>query len=402
MLFSERSSRYVEALSAVSDLFEAGPRFRRQGKSPIDLSIGNPFEKPPQEYFERLGEFLTESAQSDSNLHGYTPMGGLPEARAKIAEDLAPVLQTELTPAHVFLTAGATNAIDVILATFINPGDEIILLAPYFIEYPNLADIHQAKAVVAETDPALNIPAIETAISKKTKLLILNSPNNPTGAVYGETELQALADMLERKNQELGTRILVVEDASYNTILFGGLTQPSIMSRYAHTIFVSSFSKSIGIAGERMGYLAVSPRIADEDESKHILMALTVYIRMRVVHAPALQQRVVGGLGLNTRVDASTYEKKAQVLGDALAEAGFTFRRPDGGFYIFAELPDSYKDEAEFRKAAHSGDDPLLYVPGAAFGGARYGRYVRFSYCVSMENVERGCRKIARIFESKE
>ncbi len=404
--------------ASVREIFNLGVRYRAEGRKPIDLSIGNPDVKPPPAYYRALREVVKECEHSSENLHRYMPNAGFPEVRRRVAAELAVELDVPFEPRHVMITAGAANALDIVIATLLwrreqEPGvagkageageqrdttPEALLVAPYFPEYETLIRGQHARcrAVAATADYRLDLEAIEAAIGPATRLLVLNSPNNPTGAVYTAEELSALADLLIRKRDELGTAVVVLEDSPYHRIVFGEHQFAPMVKHYPYTVFVSSLSKSLGLAGERIGYLAAHPQLAAGEESSAVFSAaLSAALRMRVVNAPALQQRVLARIGIGPHVDPREYERRAVALGQILAPLGFRFAYPQGGFYLFAEIPERFQDENEFRAVMHAGEDPLLYVPGTVFGGEAYRRSVRLSACVPEAEIQRAGAKLS-------
>ena len=405
----------------LSSLFEWAQMLRHMKKDPIDLSIGNPNLGPPRNYYQALEELITESKAARSNLHGYVPNRGLRGTREKIATYLTSFLRTDFKCEQIFMTAGAANALDVMLRVLVEPvlhfregapsgagfesckdvrPCEVVILAPYFLEYRNYIEKNQGRVRVAFSDQSfrLDFDEIEKNITDATRVVILNSPNNPTGVLYREDELEELARILETKNREFNSTICVIEDGSYAQVLFENSKLSSIMPFYRYTFFVSSFSKSLGIAGERLGYIAAHPRVLDsEDDWSLLQQAISVNIRMTVVDAPVLQQRVVQKIGCETTVDISVYQRKVLRLADTLKDLGFEFTYPEGAFYIFALIPEQFTDGEEFQMAVQSGDEPILYIPGYAFGGERYNDYVRFSVCVDDRTIDRACEQLARV-----
>ncbi len=398
--------------ASVREIFNLGVRFREEGRRPIDLSLGNPDVKPPPAYYQALHRVIEECERSPENFHRYMPNAGFPEVRRRVADELAAELGAAFEPRHVFMTAGAANALDIVMATLLwrkrgrHPAEhqgsppEALLVAPYFPEYETLIRAQHARcrAIAATKDYRPDLEAIEAAIGPFTRLMVLNSPNNPTGAVYTDDELSALADVLVRKRNEYGVAVVALEDSPYQRIVFGEHRFASMVSHYPYTVFVSSLSKSLGLAGERIGYLAAHPELAPGHESWAVLSAaVSAALRMRVVNAPALQQRVLGRIGIGLHVDPREYERRAGLLAQALEPLGFRFAYPQGGFYLFAEIPDTFATESEFRTAMHSGDDPLLYVPGTVFGGEAYSRHVRLSACVPEGEIERAASKLSSV-----
>jgi len=414
MIINPQLERLINSGSAVRAIFELGFRFKSEGKHPIDLSIGNPDIKPPQAYYQALEKVVAESRASNTNFHGYMPNSGYYETKIRIASDLNAQFGLNFKSEHIFMTVGAANALDVLLSTLIEPvviysedqpglrktQDEIILIAPYFVEYSNLIKNNQGKQITVHATEryGIDLPAIERSITANTRAIILNSPNNPSGAVYSEEELIGLAKLLKQKNSEHGITIAVIEDASYGQIVFKSYDFHSLLPHYRYTFFVASFSKSLGLAGERIGFFAVHPKLAENEEEWQILLsALVIHLRIKVVNAPALQQRILQKIGMTVKVDTGEYEQRANRLADALEKLAFQLERPKGGFYLFSRLPPFFQDEEEFRRVAHAGDEPLLYVPGFAFGGERYRRHIRLSVCASREDIERACYRLKEI-----
>jgi len=389
-------------------MFDLGRAFAAEGKHPIDLSLGNPTVKPPTAYYDALQNILTESRSSLLNAHAYMPNAGYPATRARVAADVAKRFGLPFTGNDIIMTVGAANALDASLRTAIEPvflpdgtirtrQDDVIVTAPYFVEYDHYIKQNQGRVVVVHaTDQfMLNVDAIEVVLSKYTAAILINSPNNPTGAVYDEQSLQKLARILQKKEQETGHTIAVIEDCPYDQLIFQGHTFASILPYYKHTLYVTSLSKSLGIAGERIGFIAVNPDWKDDGEL--VRNALVANMRTRVVNAPALPQRVIERIGILHTGEIRTYEKRINRLADVLKELHFRFPTPQAAFYLFAELPPQFADEKEFRQKAHEGNEPLLYTPGAAFGSSKYARYVRFSACASDEEIERAVGKLRAI-----
>jgi len=405
MLANNRSSLGVKNGSGIRAMFELGITYRKQGKKPIDLSIGNPDIKPPAVYYETLQRLVSEQADLPTNPHKYMPNPGYAETREVIARDAGSEMGIPLTAADIVMTVGAANAIDVVLMTIIEPGaqDEVIIISPYFVEYNNYIENNRGVSVVVPATNAfdLDLAAIEKALTPQTRALILNSPNNPTGKIYRKETLTALADILRNHNQTTGQTIIVLEDAPYDKIIFGNQQFASMLGCYPHTIYLTSFSKSLGLAGERIGFLAMHPEIGSSvDERQVFQAALATNLRTRVVNAPALQQKAIEILGLKQTVPVEAYGERVEQLAATLQELGFPLVKPEGAFYLFPQLPERFKSEEAFRTLAHAGDDPLLYTPGIYFGGKAYARHIRFSACANPEDITRACKKLQTIMHS--
>jgi len=404
MILTNHAQEVFDRGSAIRDMFLLAKKFRSTGKNPIDLSLGNPDIKPPVEYYHALRDIVDSAHQSELNSHGYIPSVGLPATRTRVAADLADKFGLNFTSGNVIITAGAANALDVLLMTLIepdtNPKDEVIVIAPFFVEYNSYTENNKGKLVVVNSDEDtfdLDLDAIAEAITPRTRALIINSPHNPTGKVYSSEKLAELAEVLRSKNQEYGITIACLEDSPYSLVVFGGREFASILPHYQYGIHVNSFSKSLGVAGERIGYLAVHPELGTTAEINEFMTVAATNLRTKLVNAPALQQRVITEIGCYTTGDLQPYEQRVNRLAKTLSQQGFEFPRPEGAFYLFAELPLEFDTMQEFTEYAHRGNDPLIFTPGAAFGGEKYAHHLRFSACVSSDEIERACDKIERI-----
>ncbi|MBN2528540.1 MAG: aminotransferase class I/II-fold pyridoxal phosphate-dependent enzyme [Deltaproteobacteria bacterium] len=375
---------------------------------PINLTVGNPNLPPPLAYYDAMDEVLLEIRNQHWNGHGYMveedPFG----LCKKIAKNLNQRFDAHFVPKDVRITVGATGALDVITKTVLDVGgpcaespdeNEVIIMAPYFVEYVNIVKTNGGIPVIVHTDSTfrLDFEAIENAIRPRTKMIWINSPNNPTGAIYSEAELKRLAQIIAKKEKQYGINIYVIEDAVYDTIHFMEDEVPSLINLHPRLFRVNSWSKSLSLSGERIGYFATHPGIADEETRTALRDALFLNMRMRVVHAPLLQHRILARLPVDCVTDISYYRQNIQSLYEALNECGFTVMPPQGTFYLWAVLPFEFEDETDFRPLAMAGTEPLLYLPGALFGGERYNRCVRFSACVAFEDIQRACDKLRQL-----
>jgi aspartate aminotransferase len=395
-----------------SSIYDVFSDHHREGTHPINLTLGNPHLKPPKLYYQAMAEVLRELQDEAGNGHGYSTQKDPFGLCHGLASDLAAHYQAAFRKTDILVTVGATGALDVILKTLVRPAidvlrpsatrrepDEILIIAPYFVEYWNLVHGNGARPVIVPSahDFGLDNEAIAKAITPRTRAIIVNSPNNPTGKIYPNESLRELAQILDEKNRKIGHRIAVIEDAVYESIVFGDAPPPSMIPHYQTLFRVNSYSKSLSLSGERLGYLAVHPEFAPTPEREELDRALNLNMRARVVHAPLLQHRVVARLPLRGLTDVGAYRKNVECLHRTLAALGFVVARPEGTFYIWAALPDGFRSEAEFRLGALEGPSPLLYLPGVLFGGDRYDRYVRFSVCVPYPEVERACLRLREI-----
>jgi aspartate aminotransferase len=319
------------------------------------------------------------------------PNTGLAETRQAVAEFLKAEQQVGLSAEDIVMTCGAAGALNVILKAVLDPGDEVITPAPFFVEYGFYADNHGGvlKTVPTREDFTLDLEAIKAAVTEKTKVVLINSPNNPTGQVYSADRLAALGKILAEKGRAFGRTIYLVSDEPYRKIVFDGVSVPSIFAAYPETILVTSYSKDISIPGERLGFIAVHPEASAKAE---LLAALALTNRiLGFVNAPALMQRVVARLQGET-VDVSAYARKRELLCDGLADCGYDFVRPPGAFYLFPRSP--VADDVAFVRELQ--EELILVVPGSGFGGPGH---FRISYCVEDSVITGAMPGFARVME---
>ena len=394
-----------EAPVSIYDVFRQA---RSDNSNPINLTVGNPNLPPPPEYYDAMNAVLADISSQKWNGHGYMVEADPFGLCVKIADALSDQFHLNFDSKDVLITVGATGALDVISKTVLDasgpcataPEDnEVIIMAPYFVEYINIVEANGGVPVVVHTNSSfgLDLDAIETAIRPRTKMIWINSPNNPTGTVYSENELVRLAEIVGRKEKEYGTRIYIVEDAVYDTIFFGEGDVPSLVNLHPRLFRVNSWSKSISLSGERIGYFATHPKIGDAQERAAIRDALFLNMRMRVVHAPLLQHRIIARLPFGCVTNIDYYRRNIETLHQCIDALGFKVMPPRGTFYLWAVLPEQFEDESHFRPLAMKGNEPLLYLPGFLFGGSRYRRCVRFSACVGYGEIERACGRLNNI-----
>ena len=369
----------MENSSWIRKMFEEGIRLKKEfgEENVFDLSLGNPVIEPPEE----VRKALIESARDESHgLHRYMPNAGLADVRAVIAESLSPECKVELSANDVVMVCGAAGGLNITLKTLLDPGDEVIIFAPYFVEYLFYADNHGGKAVAVPTldDFRLNFDALQNALNEKTKAVIINSPNNPTGVLYSRQELQELARVLKAHSDKLGKAVYLISDDPYKKITFDGVEAPNIMEFYQDSIYITSHSKDIALPGERIGFLAVHPQC----ESAGLLMAGLIFCNrvLGFVNAPALIQRVVKQVQ-GVTVDVEQYRHKRDYLYNELTRIGYQVVKPQGAFYFFPKSP--LEDEVEFVKKL--ADKKVLVVPGRGFG---LPGYFRISYCLPDSVIE--------------
>ena len=421
LILTQSMEQFVKENNSIYQIFSG---LNLKDKCPIDLTIGNPNVKPPKEYYAIFEDVIKEIKKSDKNEHGYLSANGYRNLRSRIKEKLSSKFSAEFDSDHILMTVGATNAIDVVLKTVIEPPiqfdqnyrpflssgvsagnhknnlrlDEIIIIAPYFIEYVNLIKNNLGIPVVVPSDNNfdINIAAIKENINRKTKAIIINSPNNPTGKIYSETKIKALASALRSKNEELDICICVIEDHVYDNIVCSGKSVCSIIPYYDNVFYINSYSKSLSLAGDRLGYIAVHPFFKGA-KWRTLLSCMSLNIRAKVVNAPHFQQRVISRLDPDLTVGIRQYADRINYFAAALKELNFQFTKPEGAFYFWVKLPDSFRSEKEFRHFAFRGNDPLLYLPGEMFGGKKYNRYIRLSISTSDHEISRAIEKLKRI-----
>ncbi len=378
MAISKKVQSIIAKSSWIRKMFEEGENLKKQfGPDRVfDFSLGNPNVEPPRQ----LKELLCQLAADDiPNKHGYMPNAGLAETRKAVAAYQREPRGVPLSDRHIIMTCGAGGALNVILKALLDPGEEVIILAPYFVEYHFYVDNAggSTKPVNTREDFSLDLTAIEEAITEKTKIVLLNSPNNPTGKVYDTPSVKALAKLLRDKSRALGREIYIVSDEPYTDIVYDGIQAPSIMAAYDNSIVASSYSKSLSLPGERIGYLAINPAC---DNAEMIIDAAILCNRiLGFVNAPALMQRAVAKLQ-GVQVAVGEYKRKRDLLCNGLAALGYSFNKPEGAFYLFPRSP--IADDVSFVNALLQ--EKIITVPGSGFGGPGF---FRIAYCVSDETI---------------
>ena len=373
MAISRKVEGFMSKSSWIRRMFEDGMKLKEKygAENVFDFSLGNPNVDPP----DRFKELLVEIAGEDTpGAHKYMPNVGYERTRAEIAAHLSGVHSVTLSPEHVIMTCGAGGALNVVFKTLLDPGDEVIISKPFFVEYTFYVDNHGGVPVFVETneDFSLNLDAIERAVTEKTKVILINSPNNPTGKIYNEESIKGLSLLIGRKEREYGKEIYLVSDEPYSEIVYDGIKIPGILGACKNSIIVTSYSKSLSIPGERIGYIALAPGISDIDR---LIEGITLCNRiLGFVNAPAFMQRVVERMQ-GIYVDVEHYRRKRDLLCDGLWKAGFEFEKPDGAFYLFPKTP--IDDDVEFVRALQ--EKNILVVPGSGFGGPGH---IRIAYCV--------------------
>ena len=380
MPISRKVVEHIGRASWIRKMFEEGLALKaRVGAANVfDFSLGNPILEPPPEFFEALQD---AAADRTPGLHRYMTNVGFEDVRRAVADRHRLESGLDYTPDLVVMTVGAAGAVNITLKTILNAGEEVILFAPYFAEYWFYADNHGGVPVIVPTDAHfdLDLAALDAAIGPRTRALILNSPNNPTGRVYGHSSIDGLARLLEKKQRQLGTTIYLITDEPYRAIVYDDVDVPVVATYYPNTILCTSHSKDLGIPGERIGHIAVSPQAADAAE---IVNGMAFTIRtLGFVNAPALMQRVVAHV-LDSSVDIEFYRLNRDTLYEELRALGFQLTKPEGAFYLFPKSP--IEDDIAFVRQLQK--HHILTVPGSGFGTPGY---FRISYSVERDILER-------------
>ena len=392
-MIAEKMKGLVEGSSVIRKMFEEGKELAEKygAENVCDFSLGNPNLPAPPAVKEAIHSVLEE--ENPVFVHGYMNNSGYPDVRQTIAESLNKRFDTAFSSENIVMTAGAAGGMSIAMKALLNPQDEIVVFAPFFGEYRCYAALADAKLVVVPPNPPSFLPdmdAFAKAITAKTKMVIVNSPNNPTGVVYPESTIKDLAAVMEKKQKEYGTEIYLFADEPYRELVYDAdVTVPYLTKYYDNTIVGYSWSKSLSLPGERIGYLAVSEKVVDFEL---LMSALNVATRvLGFVNAPSLQQRVIKRC-VGQVADLEFYRKNRDTLYEGLAEAGLSCVKPDGAFYLWVKTP--IADENEFAERAKK--YLLLTVPGSAFGCSGY---IRLSYCVSPEMIQTAIPKFKELME---
>ena len=392
MSASKKIQTAIKQASWIRKMFEEGAsRKAIYGEENVfDFSIGNPNLEPPAEFKLILKDLLDDTCNGQ---HCYMPNAGYEDTREALADYLSKNNSQSFSRDDVVMTVGSGGALNIILKTIIDPNDEVIIVTPCFMEYKFYVDNHQGipKFVTSKPDFSLDLDTIKEAITEKTRAVMINSPNNPTGKVFSREELDSLASLLTEYSEKIGNTIYIISDEPYKKIVFDGIVVPSLFDIYKNSFVGTSFSKDLSLPGERIGYAALNPDMDDRD-----MISAGLVLSNRIlgyVNAPALMQRAVNSL-LGVSIDAGIYQKKRDLLCDGLAAMGYEFFKPQGAFYLFPKSP--IEDDVAFVSALK--DENILTVPGSGCGGPGH---FRIAYCVSDETIinsmpgfERAIKKI--------
>ncbi len=390
MAVAEKMLGYMEKSSWIRKMFEEGTRLKQiHGADKVfDFSLGNPNVPPPDAVHDKLRELVRSLSPG---MHGYMPNAGLPETRAAVAAQLTREKGLSLTADQVVMTCGAAGGLNIILKSLLDPGDEVLTPIPCFVEYGFYADNHGGtlKTVPTRADFTLDLDAMAQHLGPRTKVVLINSPNNPTGQIYSAETLTQLAELLRQRSREYGKPIYLVSDEPYCKIVYDGHQVPSVFAAYENTLIATSYSKDLSLPGERLGFVAVHPKAADHQA---LLGALTLANRiLGFVNAPALQQRLIAQLQ-GICVDVSIYRRKRDLLVTSLRDAGYDLINPPGAFYLFPRSP--LADDVHFARLLQ--DENVLVVPGSGFFGPGH---FRIAYCVDDRTIEGAIPRFQRALE---
>ncbi len=379
MVISKSITELMKSSSWIRAMFEEGEKLKKKfGQDQIfDFTLGNPLLEPPRQLKEELARVCSSDIKG---MHRYMTNSGYEFVREEIAGYCKKKTGLAFSKDNIVMTVGAAGGLNVVFKSILDPGDEVIVPNPYFVEFQFYIGNHGGviRLVDAKDDFHLDVARMEQAINKKTRAILINSPNNPTGVVYNEAELKELAEVLRRR-REKGQRIFLIADEAYKKLIYNGTVLPDVFKIYEDTIVVTCHSKDLGLAGERIGYIAASPLITRLGP----LMDAMIFANriLGFINAPALIQRVVGKFQ-DVSVDVTEYQRRRDAIYDILVESGFEVSKPLGAFYIFPKSP--IEDDIEFVRTLQK--HHVLGVPGIGFGKAGY---FRLAYCVEMDVIER-------------
>ncbi|MBP3816647.1 MAG: pyridoxal phosphate-dependent aminotransferase [Firmicutes bacterium] len=390
-MISKKMQPLVANNSVIRAMFEEGQKMAKEfgAENVFDFSLGNPNVPAPKEVNQAIIDIVTNV--DPVKVHGYMSNAGFPETRKAVADNLNRRFGTGFNENNIIMTVGAGSALNVILKTMLDPGDEVICLAPYFVEYGNYIRNYDGELVVISANPEEGFMPkfgeLEEKITSKTKALIINNPNNPTGVVYPEEVIVRLAELLDKKQKEFGTVIYLISDEPYRELAYRGAQVPYLTKYYANTIVGYSYSKSLSLPGERIGYIVIPE---ESDGAREFFDAAVIANRVSgSVNAPSLMQLVIERC-IDAKCEVEYYERNGRKLYDELTAMGFECVEPEGAFYLWMKSPVS--DEKEF--TAKAKEYNILMVPGSSFAGPGY---VRISYCVSYEQIERSIPKFKEL-----
>ena len=391
-MISKKMIPLMQNNSAIRMMFEEGKKLAAiHGQENVfDFSLGNPSVPAPEEVNQAIKDIIEE--EDSLFVHGYMSNAGYEDVRETIAESLNRRFNTSFGSSNILMTVGAASGLNVILKTLLNPGEEVITFAPYFVEYGSYVRGYDGELVVVSpntVDFQPNLQEFEEKINGKTKAVIINTPNNPTGVICSDETLRRIAAILEKKEKELGSSIVLISDEPYRELAYDGATVPWVTNYYHNTVICYSYSKSLSLPGERIGYLVIPDEMED---SRDVIQAATIANRvLGCVNAPSLMQRVIKRC-VDAEVDVAAYDRNRNLLYNSLKDYGFDCIKPEGAFYLFVKSP--VENEKEFCETAKQYN--VLVVPGSSFACPGY---VRIAYCVSYDKIERSLPAFKKIAE---
>lgn len=391
-MISKKMVELVKNSSVIRAMFEEGKKLAAiyGAENVYDFSLGNPSVEAPEAIKKAVVDIITQ--ESSKLVHGYMNNSGYEDVRAAIASSINKKFDTSFIKDNILMTVGAAGGLNVILKTLLNPGDEVMTFAPFFSEYRNYVNNFDGELVIISpntVDFQPNLVEFEKKITANTKAVIINTPNNPTGVVYSEETILALANILNNKQIEFGTSIYLIADEPYRELVYDGVTVPYLTKYYNNTIVGYSYSKSLSLPGERIGYLVIPKEVDDFDD-----VAAGANVANRIlgfVNAPSLIQRVVAKC-LDSEVDVAVYNRNRELIYNSLIEYGYTCVKPQGAFYLFVKALEA--DDKAFCAAAK--EHNILIVPGSAFGCPGY---CRIAYCVDYSTIERSLPAFKKLAE---
>jgi len=376
MPIAENIKNALSSSSMIRKMFEEGLQLKKKhgADKVFDFSLGNPDIEPPAAFHELFVKLATEDEKGS---HAYMPNAGYPHVREALAKKVCREQNVKIDGSCLVMAAGAAGGLNAVFKTICNAGDEVIVSRPFFMEYKQYTANHGAKLVEVDSKENfdLNLSAIKAALNERTAAVIINSPNNPTGKIYPAVDLEALSNILNEHGKKTGRKPYLVSDEPYREIAYSGEVPP-VLSAYTESIVVSSYSKSLSLPGERIGFIAVNPDITDKDDLVNGLIYSTRILGF--VNAPALMQRIVASL-TEAKVDVSIYTRRRDAFVKVLKEAGIEFADPQGAFYLFCKVPQKKLSAQDKEFTEHLKEYLILGVPGSGFGKPGW---LRFAYCI--------------------
>ena len=381
-MISNKMKKLVQNNSIIREMFEEGKKLKDiYGENNVyDFSLGHPSAPPPKKVKESIVKIMEK--EDPISLHGYMSNSGFKDVREKIANSINKKFSTNFNFSNIIMTVGAASGLNIVLKSILNPEDEVITIAPYFSEYNNYIQNYDGIVVTVkanEQDFMPNLKEFEQNITSKTKAILINTPNNPTGVIYSKEILEKISDIMERKQKEYNHEIYLISDEPYRELVYNNIEVPYVTKYYKNTFIVYSYSKSLSLAGERIGYVVIPKEMEDSQE---VIEAVTIANRIiGSVNAPSLMQKVIAEC-IEEKIDLESYKKNRDLLYEIVINCGFKCVKPQGAFYLFVKTP--IDDDKEFCKIAKKYN--LLFVPASSFS---YPGYVRMAYCVSYDMIER-------------